>query len=426
MVAQGNYLYLGNSNNGLKIFNVSDPTNINEIGALPDLDVRDLDIKNSNLFVAANTKFSIVDISDPANPSEIAFLSFSAHAITLGTDFAYVAGNKALRVISVSDPSNPFQAGITSYQGSIDAIGYAYNYVFLDDYFDAGGYYLNTIRAFYVGDPENPVETQSFDISGNIKDIFTKDGLVYTAAENAGLYILNAFEFEQVWDLEYSEPCAVTVEGNYAYVVQRTFPSILHIFNIIDPENPVEIGSCTIDNTSDWLQGITVKGPYAYVVQGQSGLHIIDISNPSAPSKIGEFRDASECLDVAVEGNYAYIAGADHETWEKGLMIVDISDPVNPFLVSLTGNATAYDVELKDGYAFVSGRDGFQIFDISDPANPDSVKTVDDPTRGYALVLDGTKAYISTDHGLYIYDISDPENPSGWDFMVPAPMMVLR
>jgi len=412
IIAQGNYIYLGNSNNGLKIYNVSDPTNINEVGVLPDLDVRDLEIKNSNLFVAANTKFSIVDISDPANPLETAFLSFSSHAMTVGTDFAYVAGNKVLRVISVSDPNNPILVGTTTYQGYADAIGYAYNYVFLDDYFDAGGYYLNTIRAYYVGNPENPVETGSFDISGNCKEIYIDDGTVYVAADNAGLYILNAFEFEQVWDSEFTEPCAVTIEGNYAYVVERALTSTLHIYNITDPENPVEIGSCIIEDTGDWLQGITVEGQYAYVAHGQSGLHIIDISNPSTPGKVGGWNDYSECLDVAVEGNYAYIAGADHETWEMGLLTINISNPVNPTLETIKGIATAYDVELKDGYAFVSGNVGLQIFDISDPANPDSVILLSEPTRGYALVLDGTNAYISTDHGIYIYDISDPENPS--------------
>ena len=73
--------------------------------------------------------------------------------------------------------------------------------------------------------------------------------------------------------------------------------------------------------------------PMSYKVSQVCILSIFLI--PLHLSKIGEFRDASECLDVAVEGNYAYIAGADHETWEKGLMIVDISDPVNPFLVLL-------------------------------------------------------------------------------------------
>ena len=62
-----------------------------------------------------------------------------------------------------------------------------------------------------------------------------------------------------------------------------------------------------------------VVGNYAYIADNASGLQIIDISNPSAPTLKGTY-DTSYARDVAIAGNYAYIADYD-----AGLKIIDIS-----------------------------------------------------------------------------------------------------
>ena len=54
----------------------------------------------------------MVDISDPSNPDEVAFIAGSASGVKLVDDFAYVAnGQYLLMIVDISDPSMPIQIG---------------------------------------------------------------------------------------------------------------------------------------------------------------------------------------------------------------------------------------------------------------------------------------------------------------------------
>jgi hypothetical protein len=53
---------------------------------------------------------------------------------------------------------------------------------------------------------------------------------------------------------------------------------------------------------------IAVTGNYAYVAEGESGLMIIDIGNPAAPAIKGSYAASEQARYVYVSGKYAYIA----------------------------------------------------------------------------------------------------------------------
>ncbi len=80
-----------------------------------------------------------------------------------------------------------------------------------------------------------------------------------------------------------------------------------------------------------WPRGgpyaVAVNGNYAYVgVSG--GLQVIDVSNPANPQRVGGYatnRWGSDGSDVAVSGNYAYVAAT-----LEGLLVIDVSNPANP------------------------------------------------------------------------------------------------
>jgi hypothetical protein len=65
------------------------------------------------------------------------------------------------------------------------------------------------------------------------------------------------------------------VEGNYAYVADRTSG-----LAIIDVSNPASPGTPVYMDTSGSAYGVTVVGNYAYVADYASGLAIINISRP--------------------------------------------------------------------------------------------------------------------------------------------------
>ena len=160
---------------------------------------------------------------------------------------------------------------------------------------------------------------------------------------------------------------------------------------------------------SDASGGITVVGDYAYVAANEKGLAIIDISDPLNPGDPIYIDTTGEAYAVNVVGNYAYIADGD-----SGLSIINISDPINPGdPVYKDTNGKAYQINVVGNYAYIADRDsGLAIINISDPTNPGNPIYKDTSGGAYGISVVGNYAYIADwNYGLAIIDISDPINP---------------
>jgi hypothetical protein len=161
-------------------------------------------------------------------------------------------------------------------------------------------------------------------------------------------------------------------------------------------------------DTSGYAMGVQVVGNYAYVADRDSGLQIIDISNPLNPLLIGTYDTSGSAYAVQVVGNYAYVADSDSE-----LAIIDITNPTNPLLTgSYDTLGDAYGVQVVGNYAYVADADsGLQIIDISNPLNPQPKGTYDTSGRAISVQVVNDLAYIADGSGLAIVDISNPLNP---------------
>ena len=90
--------------------------------------------------------------------------------------------------------------------------------------------------------------------------------------------------------------------------------------------------------------GIDISGNYAFIAEGNSGLRIYNISNPSNPFLIGQRILPSSAKDVKVVGNLAIVADE-----YAGLRIIDISNLQDPIEVGFFDSpGRAFDVEIKD------------------------------------------------------------------------------
>jgi hypothetical protein len=141
-----------------------------------------------------------------------------------------------------------------------------------------------------------------------------------------------------------------------------------------------------------------------------SGLSIIDITNPSNPTLKGSY--AGEGWDVQVIGNYAYIANG-----YSGLQIVNISDPTAPTLINNFLGSPFYrqrGIEIVGNYAYVANElQGLLIIDISNPSAPILKGTYDTPGEAVRVSVVGNYAYVADDtYGLQIVNISNPTNPT--------------
>nr|WP_256376189.1 Calx-beta domain-containing protein [Dolichospermum sp. UHCC 0259] len=197
---------------------------------------------------------------------------------------------------------------------------------------------------------------------------------------------------------------SVRVVGNYAYIAD--YDSGLQIIDISNPKTPILKGNY---NTSGNAFGVQVVGSYAYVADDFKGLQIIDISNPTNPILKGNYDTSGWAWNVQVVGNYAYVADMD-----SGLQIIDISNPANPILKgNYNTSGYAYGVQVVGNYAYVADDSkGLQIIDISNPTNPILKGNYDTSGYAYGVQVVVNYAYVADDSkGLQIIDISNPTNP---------------
>jgi len=162
-------------------------------------------------------------------------------------------------------------------------------------------------------------------------------------------------------------------------------------------------------NTTGEARGIVISGDYAYVADGDNGLVVLDITDRSAPWRIGGYDTNGTANAVAVSGDHAYVADR-----ENGLVILDISNRSNPRPEGrFDGAVKAYDVVVDGDYAYVADDyNGFIIVNISNGSDPQQTGHYD--TDGYTrgIVLDAKYAYLADGgNGLVILDISDRSDP---------------
>ena len=69
---------------------------------------------------------------------------------------------------------------------------------------------------------------------------------------------------------------------------------------------------------------MAVSGNYAYLADGYTSLHVIDVRDPANCVRVGGYETIGHARGVAVSGNYAYLTDD-----VAGLQVIDVSDPTN-------------------------------------------------------------------------------------------------
>jgi len=132
------------------------------------------------------------------------------------------------------------------------------------------------------------------------------------------------------------------------------------------------------------------------------------VSNPTNPYEVGFYDTQSSAVDIAIFGEYAYVADN-----EDGLRVVDISDPTDPDEVGFYDTSGLADsVAVSEGYAYVAdGYNGLRVVDVNDPTNPEEVGFYITPGWAFGVAISGEYVYIADrEGGLLILYFSPPQN----------------
>jgi len=196
----------------------------------------------------------------------------------------------------------------------------------------------------------------------------------------------------------------------------------IHIFDVTDPTNPVEITKIAPGNETVWRDFKTF-GNYVYCVADSApdGLIVIDLSVlPAVPEIVSQNTTQFEsCHNIYIDEANArlYTAGTGSI---RGTMVYDLSiNPSEPDYIgqAILGNNELHDIYVRDNIAYCSaGNPGFFIYDLTDVTNEKFMASAE--TNGYNhsswLSDDGDLAFFAEEvpRGLPlgIMDLCDLEN----------------
>ena len=231
------------------------------------------------------------------------------------------------------------------------------------------------------------------------------NGFAYISDENGGLQIID------VTNPEF--PVYISnIESIYAYRTE-IHDSLLNIAGRIDgyfiaeitnPGFPQLIGSY---NTGGYNNDTYVLNNILYSVQAGNGLIVLDIADPSTPTKLARL-EMDYAYQITGSGSYVYVIN------NGKLEIVDISVPSLPVIVSTWDGMYVNAITIKASYAYLGGSIDLIILDISEPENPFVVgqyNGLSSSPRGIDVLGDNV-FLANTWSGLYVLDISDPTTPS--------------
>jgi hypothetical protein len=361
--AHQGYAYLGThrgacSNEGVRVFDMQDPRNPEEIAVFADDipgtwqekvivkrvntphfsgDLAAVSVQRCDRDAASNGGTVLYDVTDPANPEFLSFWETPEEVLT-GTHELYLTtqGNRALvltadiyadfytggeqgdfSIIDVSDPANPEtiynwdgREHIEGYDGynftdeyGKDRIAFAHSvitdptgkYAYVS-YWDAG-----TV-IFDISNPENPQVLGSTSFEADVQ------GAAHSAALAKGGNIL--IETREVFNPDPADP---EYERGWGYT---------RIYDIKDKSNPVLISDFRTTNSVEQIvagerepgtftvHDPKVRGNTLYLSHYADGIRVVDISDAANPVEVASYvPDQANIWGVYVDRNY--ILGSD-------------------------------------------------------------------------------------------------------------------
>lgn len=421
LIVAAPYLYIGDSQSGLQIVDISDPTDPRRVALYhaPGDDIRDLVLQGNLLYVANGIKgLRVLDLSTPAAPQEIGryWPLGVVNRINLSGDLALIQmeDNAQWQGVDVSNPAQPRRVGpMDLFKGAWDILVvekrvYAFGSYGRDD----------SLTLIDISVPDAPQTRGRYGKPFDISQAVYASGHLFA--------IWSAGQRLSVFDV--SDPVSPHWLIDYPFT-GSSFTAIdeilymggagLSLIDVSDVMTPVQIGYFHPDthDVYGWLENVVVDLPYAYVTN-RGHLYIVDVSNPADPREVAHlampylFRPA-----LALMGDHLIIAAA------ASVYVVDISTITAPALVAtVTGTGYVTDVATTDQHAYVlwkyrdqSPSQGISIFDLADPTQPVEVGIIETRFDIRSITLDDSFLYIAWGEsgygGVRVLDIAHPTLP---------------
>lgn|GEM_PF-3242424 len=409
------FLYATDVSKGLLVLDVSDPTNPVAIGEL-DLTGQHyglaLDsLRDKALVCSFDGGMHVVDVSMPYDPVLFASIPiFGAWKVDLDDTLAYVVSwDDSLHIINI--PSGEGIGGL-----GFDTLGvtgvtgvWPYDVSVEGDYGAVAGF-LGSWWLFDLSDPATPSHTDDAVLGGSSQVVACNDDWIVLGMQGGTLaffprsdsFFLTRFFSTQDW------PRDLEIHDDTLYVAESW--GGLALYSMPDPAGQSDevslISRLAFDGVHVWA--LEVDSSFAYLACGDSGLIVVDLSNPSFPSEAARIHLDARALSVFKRGDTAYVGFE-----ESGIGLVDVSVPDSPFFLETKPTAGGVlDMVLQDSLLFVAqATEGAAIYDISG-LDWQLLSTIPTEHVNFSLVLEACNLFLAHGAaGIYAYDVTNPSFP---------------
>lgn len=243
-----------------------------------------------------------------------------------------------------------------------------------------------------------PIAAQSPCIDGVAGGIYPCENVDLIAHVTAAdLGAAPQIEYNDIWG--WTDP----LDGKEYVILGRVDGT--SFVDISDPVNPVNLGFLPTHTTNSIWRDVKVQGNYAYIVAESNGhgMQVFDltrlrnVANPpevfTSDAHYGNFGNAH---NVVINEEVARVYAVGSNTFNGGLHIIDVSNPLNPTIMGDFGNDgythdaqvvtyTGPDVTYQGRQiAFCCNENTLTIADVDDPLNSTELGRVGYPSVAYS------------------------------------------
>jgi hypothetical protein len=296
------------------------PIQLVEVGALEDIgSVVDVHLAGDYAYLADSFGgLRVVDVSDPTQPVQVS--AFESPGSTRGQGvfvvepYLYLADGQGVRVLDIADLTAPEVVGF------YDTLGFALDLQIIDDL----AYVAAREGGLYIGDFTDPTDprhvSQLFDAgTDHVLDVQVSGDYAYVAMQGQGLKIVDVSQPDKpviVGNLDTDGMAeAVVVDGGLVYLADGEVG--IKVLDVSDPTAPTEVGRF---DTPGYAQDLVLLDGYLYVADGPSrSLLVLDLNDPTNPLLMTEYETTGFVWGVTLSGSDAFLA-----LGEQGLSIVSV------------------------------------------------------------------------------------------------------
>jgi hypothetical protein len=374
----------------------------------------DVEIVGNSAFVGRDS-FDIVDLSDPLHPVSTGGCPTpgSCSSVAVHGSWAAAACSSAgVQLIDVTNPTNPVLRG--TFDTPVDAIGVT---------FSGDGRLLVADRSggvleLDISDPDALTEIRTHDTPGESYEVVMAGNTGFVADGVSGLQALwiqgTSRPALSAADLAFA-PSRVEVAGDR--VLAMDVSAGVHVYPV--GASPSGQPCARLETAGSSYRGMWALSRFALVTSesfaaGTLAIYdVADLDGIQQSTTSWLHSNPAGCILVTAAGAQVYVADFD-----RGFLVLDIADPAQPRITSVTGARDyfwAAGMDMAAQRVYVTSYIVVRTFDVS---RPDLPRLMGEYTGSggdtfASCAVSGTRLYVANGAlGVLVLDVSNPSAPA--------------